>query len=269
MSEPELQAPFLRHWGHGARAAVLIHCSLAHSGAWTALAGELAGRLTMTAFDLPGHGRGPDWTPGQDLHAQSTCMAADLVADGPADLIGHSFGATVALRLALERPGAVRSLVLIEPVLFAAARAAGDPAFDMHMRDTAPVDAAWDAGDAEAATRRFIALWGAGTPWEALPEAQRAYMAARIGFIPETAPVLVEDRAGLLTPGRLEGLNCPVLIVTGGESPPVMPAIARALAARLPHAQRVDVPGAAHMVPLTHPQQVGAAIRGFLDGAAG
>ena len=260
-----MQAPFLRHWGQGARKAVMIHCSLAHSGAWAALAGQLSDRLTMTAFDLPGHGRGPDWTPGQDLHAQSTRMAADLVAGGPADLIGHSFGATVALRVALEHPEAVRSLVLIEPVLFAAAHAAGDPAFAAHMRDTAAVDAAWEAGDTDAATRHFIALWGAGTSWDALPEAQRAYMAARIGFIPATAGVLADDSAGLLAPGRLEALRCPVLIVTGTGSPSVMPAIARALAARLSHAQRVDVPGAAHMAPITHPQEVGAAIRRFLE----
>lgn len=47
----------------------------------------------------------------------------------PVDVIGHSFGATVALRLALERPELVRSLVLVEPVLFAAAKAAEDPRF--------------------------------------------------------------------------------------------------------------------------------------------
>jgi lipase len=51
-------------------------------------------------------------------------MAVDLLQDQaqgqPVDVIGHSFGGTVALRLAVERPDLVRSLVLIEPVFVAA-----------------------------------------------------------------------------------------------------------------------------------------------------
>ena len=255
----------LRRFGAGPRAAVLMHCSLAHSGAWTALAGRLEDRLAMTAFDLPGHGRAPDWDGHTDLHDISTGWAAALAGAGPVDLIGHSFGATVALRLALERPGAVRSLTMIEPVLFAAAAQAGDPAFEAHQRATAPFDAAWAAGDAAEAARRFVGLWGAGKPWEALAPAQRAAMIARIGFVAATAHVLGEDAHGLLAPGRLEGLARPALIVTGGESPAVIPAIARALTARLPDAAHEVVAGAGHMVPLTHPGPVADAITALLE----
>lgn len=46
---------------------------------------------------------------------------------GMAEQIGD--GGPVALRIALERPELVRSLTLVEPVIFAAAKAAQDPAY--------------------------------------------------------------------------------------------------------------------------------------------
>lgn len=267
MSHPQVDF-HVRHWGHGTRRAILIHCSLAHSGAWSGLAERLDGALDMAAFDLPGHGRGPDWDRATDAHDISTRMAAELAGQGPVDLIGHSFGATVALRLAIERPELVRSLTMIEPVFFAAARLAGDPAFDDYMAETAPFEEAWQRGERETATRHFLEMWGMGTAWEDMPPAQRAYVTERIDFVSRTASVLSEDSLGLLAPGRLEGVRTPSLIVTGAESPSVMPAIARALAARLPDVRLCEVPGAAHMVPISDPDAVARAIRVLLDASS-
>jgi pimeloyl-ACP methyl ester carboxylesterase len=70
-------------------------------------------------FDLPGHGRSAPWA-GTDYHSDATAVAAALL-HGPTHIIGHSFGATVALRLAVERPDLVSRVTLIEPVMFAAA----------------------------------------------------------------------------------------------------------------------------------------------------
>ncbi|PQO22595.1 alpha/beta hydrolase [Rhodobacteraceae bacterium WD3A24] len=240
----------------------MIHCSLAHSGAWRGVADRLSDRLRMTAFDLPMHGRGPDWDGRSDLHDLATAMARETAAaeGAPVELIGHSFGATVALRLALESPALVRSLTMVEPVLFAAARSFAPEVHAAYMEAVEPVEAAWLEGDRAEAARRFIGMWGAGAPWAELPEAQRAYMVDRIGFIPATAHSLADDAHGLLAPGRLEGLTRPVLIVRGAASPPIMEAVTAALAARLPDARMVEVPGAGHMLPLTHPDAVARAI---------
>ncbi len=53
----------------------------------------------------------------------------------------------------------------------------------------------------------------------------------------------------------------------GEDSPPVIPAIADALAARLPDVGRARVPGAGHMLPITHPRQVAELIGLNLDRA--
>ena len=105
------ELPPSRVWARGgARPVLALHCSLAHAGAWAGLAEALQG-VTVTAIDQIGHGRAADWDESSDLHAQATAAAvtmAESIGDGgPVDLFGHSFGGTVALRVALERPDLV------------------------------------------------------------------------------------------------------------------------------------------------------------------
>lgn len=252
-------------FGQGPRAALMIHCSLGHSGSWGGLARHLSGALTMTAFDLPGHGRSAPWGGGEELQALATDMAADFCTDGPRDVIGHSFGATVALRLALERPGAVRSLTLIEPVLFAVAlsdRPDLRAPFAAQMRGFRQ---ALEAGDRLAATRAFTVLWGDGTAWEDLPEPQRRALSERIHLIAAGDAALYDDAGGLLRPGRLEALEIPVLLIEGSRSPVIIPAINEGLAARLARPRRAVIAGASHMAPVTHAGQVASELLRFLD----
>lgn len=71
----------------------------------------LSGRRLIVP-DLPGHGAS---TP---LPAASIAAFADVVAellDGPVDVLGHSMGGVVALRLAERHPSLVRRLVLAAP----------------------------------------------------------------------------------------------------------------------------------------------------------
>ena len=111
----------LSSYGFGPRKGLLLHCSLGHGGAYTKMGAALGGALSLTGFDQPGHGRAADWGYDGDLQDRVTDMALDLLSE-PMDVIGHSFGGTVALRLAVERPQMVRSLALIEPVMMAVAK---------------------------------------------------------------------------------------------------------------------------------------------------
>lgn len=248
----------VRRFGSG-REALALHCSLAHGGAWAGVAAHLRG-VTVVAPDLPGHGRSPDWDGHSDLHTLTTWECLALLPEAPVDLIGHSFGATVALRMALERSEAVRTLTLIEPVLFAAARAADDPAWRQNREALQPFATAIAAGDRMAAAAAFQAVWGVGVPFADMPAPQRDYIAARIHLIGAVDPSLQHDTAGLLAYGRLEALGLPVLLVEGATSPPVIAAIQTELQRRLPQVTRAVVPGAGHMSPLTHPAEVSALI---------
>ncbi len=252
-----------RVFGAGPQAALALHCSLAHSGEWAGLGAALGDLLTITAVDLPGHGTAADLVPGQDIGVEALRLAEAALPEGRVDLIGHSFGAVVALWLAMTHPARVRRLVLIEPTLFAAAK--GDAGFAGFLAFDAPYEAALARGDKAGAARLFTEGWGGDVPWDAVPERQRRYITERIDLIAAAAPLLMDDAQGLLAPGRLEALDLPVLLMEGAASPPVINAIAGALATRLPEVRRVAVPGARHMLPLTHAAEVAAAVRAFLS----
>jgi len=241
--------------------AVLAHCFLGHSGGWKRLLEALRTPLDAVAFDLPGHGRSAPWNRGGDLHAVATAALAAQIGQ-PALLIGHSFGGTLALRQALEAPQTVRGLVLIEPVLFVAA--AGKPEFAAHVEAEKPLRAAFERGDLAESARIFFALNGDEAGWNAMPEPARQMMIRQMAMINATEPVLMEDSAGLLAPGRMAAFDKPVLVLAGAQSPPIFPATARSVAARLPRAEFASIAGAGHMAPLTHPAAAAALIDGWL-----
>jgi lipase len=255
---------FQRTFGHGPHPALAIHCGLAHSGAWRGIADALDDLLRVTAFDLPGHGRSPDWKSDdtRDVQAVATGWARDVLDHHPAHIIGHSFGASVALRLAVENPELVKTLTLIEPVYFAAVR--GTAIGDQHRSENIPFQEALTKGDRVRAARVFTEIWGDGTPWDALSDRIRNEFTARIDLIEAQAHGLNNDPAGALEPGVLERIVVPVLLVEGANSPPIMPAILDVLQARLPNCQRVCVPMAAHMVAISHPGEVATAMRSMI-----
>lgn len=257
-----------RHWDRGGKRPLLaLHCSLAHAGAYSGLAAALHG-VTLTAMDFIGHGKARDWDGVEDYHSAATAEAvalAESLSDGkPLDLIGHSFGGTVALRIAASRPDLVRSLTLIEPVFFAATRVAQDPDWDLFITDHRNFGALVANGDRIEAARQFHAIWGGGEPFDALPARMQSYMTERIHLIIAAWPMVLDDRPGLLAPGRLEAIRIPVLLVEGNLSPPIVSAVNRALARRLPHASRMTVPEAGHMLPISHPAQLAALMTAHL-----
>lgn len=252
-------------WSHegteGARRAVMVHCSLAHRGAWRGVQRPLQDHLSMRAFDMPGHGESGPWDGKTELQDVCAEVATSLI-DGCADLIGHSYGATIALRVAQMHPDKVRSLTLIEPVMFHLTK--GLPTYDAYHTEMAPCfDALWQ-GDWLQAARLFNRMWGAGAPWSEVPEAHQRAMAERMPLIAAGASVTDGDVNAQAAPGALEAVACPVLLVEGAQSPPIVAAIHDALEARLPDVRRVVVEGAGHMVPITHPRQVASAIKSFM-----
>lgn len=246
-----------------ARRALAIHCTLSHTGAWRGVAAALKDDLSLLAYDLPSHGKSGVWDRTGNVHDEATAMGRALLTERM-DIIGHSFGATVALRLAVENPELVRSLTLIEPVFFAVAAADEPGLLDDHRAKNAPMDAAFAKGDEEEAARIFNKGWGDGTPWNELPEKLRQHMTRLVHFVPASSAFLFHDSAGLLAPGRLARASMPTLLLDGDQSPPLSAKVNIALQKRLPDAQRVVIEGVGHMLPVTHPETVVEPVRALL-----
>src|SRR3954464_6073750 len=86
---------------------------------------ELAERWSIAVPSRPGFGESPA-IERNDFEVEEP-MIAELLGDG-AHLVGHSYGAVIALLAAAERPEAVRSLTVSEPGSLRVA--AGTPVVD-------------------------------------------------------------------------------------------------------------------------------------------
>ncbi len=253
-----------RSFGHGPRKVLALHCTIAHAGAWRGLAG-LMEEAEFHCPDMLCHGRSPDWDGQGDFHDRMTKAVLQHLTERM-DVVGHSFGATLALRLAVEQPDLVRSLTLIESIHFGVVREQEPQMMDEQQKSSAPFRAAVETGDYELAARLFNRGWGDrdGARWDEMPESTRAAMTRGVRIVPACSPAVFDDRPGLLRPGVLERVRMPVLLLRGARTAPAVAAVNDAFARRFLDAENVVVPGAGHMLPVTHPRETADHLRRFL-----
>ena len=258
--------PFVREVGSG-QAVVCIHSNASTSGQWRGLMDLLAGHYRVLAPDSYGSGKTAEWPSVTAIRLQDELdlLAPVFAAAGETfALVGHSYGAAVALLAALRHPGRVRALVLYEPTLFAVVDAQQSPpnGADGIRNAVLAAGAALDAGDKNLAARHFIDFWMGSGSWDMTPEQRKPAIAASVLNIRRWAHALFTEP----TPAQaFAALDVPVLYMLGNDSPESAHAVARVL---LPVLRRVEVvrfPGLGHMAPLTHPEAVNAEIARFLS----
>jgi pimeloyl-ACP methyl ester carboxylesterase len=257
--------PFFREAGAGP-GVVCVHANASSSSQWRALIDHLAPRFHVLAADGYGAGKGPSWPTDRAVTLADEVALLEPVlarAGDPLALVGHSYGAAVALRAALQHPPAIRCMVLYEPTLFALLDAELPPPNDADgIRHTvAAATVALAAGQRGAAAECFIDYWmGAGT-WAHMPEPRRAPIEAAIVNVQGWATALLDEPTPL---SAFRSLQLPVLLLVGRDSPLSSRSVARLLAQALPNVQVIDFDGLGHMGPITHPEIVNAAIETFL-----
>jgi pimeloyl-ACP methyl ester carboxylesterase len=232
-------------WGHGPL-VVLVHGGTPQGGAVAFREQRpLAERWRLILPDRPGHGATPRL--GQEDFERDASLIEPLLEDG-AHLVGHSYGAVVALCIAVGRPQAVRSLTLIEPPAYCFAPE--DPAvLDMARANRALFE--HPPEDPIELVRSFFELVGIDAPAAALPPA------ALTGLANDLANLRGPHEARI-DPVALTAGGYPIQVLTSGRTP-AFEAIAAAIAAQT-GARHVIVPGTDHTV-----QDAGEPVNHLLD----
>jgi pimeloyl-ACP methyl ester carboxylesterase len=229
-------------------AVVLLHGGLVDSRLWDAQMRPLSKRFRVVRYDIRGYGRSPapagEYSPVEDLRA-----LLDHLKIEKATLVGLSLGGIVAADFALEHPARVERLVLVAAGLRGA---------------KLPPD------EAAANARRVAASEGTGRYFEEflksdmLAGVRRRRPAAREAM----RRMMVENykadayiRAGLPqspeppTAQRLGQIKAPTLVVVGGLDARNAQDVAAMLAAGIPGARKVVIPGASHHPPVETPKE--------------
>ena len=106
----------VRNWGGEGRPVVLLHGLASTCRIWDFVAPLLARDFAVIAVDQRGHGDSGKPEQGYDFATVSDDVAALLRGRGidrPV-LVGHSWGADVALELAVARPGLLQGIVFVD-----------------------------------------------------------------------------------------------------------------------------------------------------------
>jgi pimeloyl-ACP methyl ester carboxylesterase len=261
--------PFFREVGSGP-GVICLHASASHSGQWRSLMERLGTTFHVLAADSYGAGKSPAWIGDRTLSLSDEVAFLEPVfarAGETFTLVGHSYGAAIALVAAIAMPARVRALALYEPVLFSLLDAESPPPneADGISEVVASAVAAIAAGNPRAAAECFIDYWMGFGAWASMPEERREPITKSIVNIQASANALFREPTPLSV---FKALHVPVLYMTGTESPASSRGVARVLAKALPRVTLVEFEGVGHMGPVTHPEIVNEVIADFVQSAA-
>jgi pimeloyl-ACP methyl ester carboxylesterase len=215
-------------------AVVLVHGSISRGETTWRPQAELAARWRLRIADRPGFGSSPDRGRG-DFETEAP-LFAELLGEG-AHLVGHSYGAVIALYAAALRPHAVRSLTTSEPGCMRVA--AGVGAVDRQLANGELLYAR--AGELQPRDFLLAFRGGAGVTRETPPRLD-AELERGVRRLMEERPPWEAEPAW----EALRAAPFPKLVISGGHSE-VFEAVCDAAAARLA-ADRRTVPGRGHTV---------------------
>jgi pimeloyl-ACP methyl ester carboxylesterase len=257
--------PFVREAGRGS-AVVCLHANASSSAQWRGLIELLAPRFRVFAPDLYDCG-GPCWPSERVIALSDEAAFIEPVlrqAGAPLTLVGHSYGAALALVIAAANPGRVKAVAVYEPTLFSLLDAEKPAPNDADGIREAVHDAGMslDEGYPEVAAERFIDYWMGDGGYRRMPESTRRVVAASMTNVRRWAHALFTEPTPLEAFAKLD---VPVLYMTGSRSPASARGVARLLTKALPRVQHVEFPELGHMAPVTHPERVNEVIREYLE----
>ena len=239
--------------------ALLIHGTGAATHSWRGLMPLLAARFNVIAADLPGHGftsMGPAWQMSLPGMAQALGALLAELKIAPQLIVGHSAGAAIGARMALDGLAAPAALVSLNGALLPLGGLPGllfpPVAKLMAALPFVPRVFSWRASDA-ASVRRLIE--GTGSTLDATG----AQLYGRLLRSPGHAAGALSMMANWdLRPLERDfpRLQVPLTLVVGANDRAVPPAQAQRVLALVPKAKVVTLVGLGHLAHEEQPAQV-------------
>ena len=241
---------------------VCVHGLGGSSNTFTPLMPVLA-RHRVLRLDLPGSARSQtaEGVISISRFVEAVLAVCTRLKVESAHFVGHSMGTIVLQHLALKAPKLVRSLALFGPLIAPpeavraalsarAAKARAEGAAGLHEITLALVNSALSAE-----TRRTQPL--------ALAFVRESLMRQGADAYARSCEALADAQ-----PARVEGINAPVLLVTGDEDGVAPPQAVRAMAEKLHAARSTRVAVLArcgHWTPVERPAECQAELRDFFS----
>ncbi|HEX3509346.1 MAG TPA: alpha/beta hydrolase [Candidatus Dormibacteraeota bacterium] len=178
-----------------------------------------------------------------------------------AHVVGHSYGGVIALQLALDAPGIVHSLSLLEPALILVV-----PSGQAMMQQMTPVIEMYQRGEKQQAAAAFIQAISRPNAQQiidaAIPGAYADSLTMSDMFFATEMPALEQWPFNL---EQIGGIQQPVLFVIGDESPAPFGEAQHLLATALPQMVTATIAGGTHIHDIEKPGPTAEAIASFLQ----
>jgi pimeloyl-ACP methyl ester carboxylesterase len=243
---------------------VLVHGSWGSHHGWDLVVPGLAGSFQVVTFDRRGHSESERPSRQGSVREDVADVAAliEHLKLGPAWVIGNSFGASIALRLAGARADLLKGVIAHEPPLVGllTSEPSMAPMLEEVGKKMGAVVERIASGDHVGAAEQFVETVALGPgSWARLPhELQQTFVTNALTFLDEARDPeqLVFDLAWI------RGFPHPLLLTMGDQSPPMFaPVIAKLGAAR---GEVVIFSGAGHIPHVTHPSAYVETVTAFI-----
>ena len=239
---------------------VLLHSLLADRSSFDRIAQPLAASHQVAILALPGFS--PSDAVAGGLEAIADHIAAAIGKLGLQQrpiLLGNGYGGFIALMAAIRHPGLASRLVLAD-----CGAAFSEPGRAAFRGMSAAAKDKGVGAIADVAMRRLFAPEFQQQNAALIEERKKRFLAVDAATFQGACDAL----ATLDLRHQLAAVAVPVLVLVGEQDEATPPPMSRELAAGLPGARLIVLPGCAHVPQLQAPELFLAAIRPFIDQAA-
>ncbi|WP_305985869.1 alpha/beta fold hydrolase [Roseibium sp. MMSF_3544] len=243
-----------------------LHCSGSDNTQWEHLPRWLSSDVFVMRPNLAGpEAAAAGWsmsTYSLEEEAKPLIDQLNKVSD-PVHLVGHSYGAAVALHIAQNHPDLVASLCLYEPTSFSLLNGAipEDAAlFDDIRKLATSVHNAIEEGYPDFAAQVFTDFWGGLGAWQVLRRDRRAALTDWISKCP------LDFGALLYEPDEaFQKVQHPTTLIIGSQTHRQTKRIGELLKSKLPDARLIEVEGVGHLGPFIFRDKVADLVEEHLN----